>query len=172
MNDNVMKFENILPADFDGIFRFTNWTDEEFIGIWGKKEYKFPPNATSPMIMTYHSPLEIQNIRKKFAKDLAERDFYKGQKYKQFMMSEKNSDGTPRLNSIHQATAYSLDDLAEGIQKCLVPLQVGKVIIENVNETPIEDKLSKDEEGNLQTKPVDKKTSLRKRALEGQGLPE
>ena len=106
--ETIMKYENVLPAEFDGVFKFTNWSDEEFVGVWGKKQYHYAANATSPMIIPEHSPLEIQQIRKKFAKDLAEREFYKGEKYNFFMKSERNPDGTARLNSIHQGVAYTI----------------------------------------------------------------
>ena len=81
---SIMKYETVLPPDFDGVFRFTNWTKEDFVGIWGSKEYHLPALSTSPMVIPDHSPLEIQHIRKKFAKDLAEREFYKSAKYKAF----------------------------------------------------------------------------------------
>lgn len=167
-----MKYENILPADFDGVFRFTNsWEDEEFVGIWGKKEYHFPPNSTSPMIMPEHSPIEIQQIRKKFAKDWAEKDFFKNSpKYKKYLADERNSDGTAKFNSIHQAVAYTIDDLAEGIQKCLTPLQSKRADVSLVNEVPLESKLSRNDEGDLNSMAVDKKISLKERALKGKGL--
>jgi len=119
-----MKYETMLPQDFDGVFKFTNWSDEEFVGIWNKKEYHFPPQATSPMIIPEHSPLEIQHIRKKFARDLAEREWFKGLQYEGLRKSEgEKLDGivVPRLNSIHQAGTYTLDNLKDGIQKCLKP---------------------------------------------------
>lgn len=165
-----MKVENVLPADFDGVFRFTNWSDEEFVGIWGKKEYHFAANATSPMVIPEHSPLEIQQIRKKFAKDLAEREFYKSQKYQRFQDQERTAEGVAKLNSIHQAASYTLDDLAEGIQRCLKPLEEKRAFVETVEETPLESKLSRDDEGNLNTMALDKKTSLKERALAGKGL--
>ena len=173
--DNIMKYETVLPADFDGVFRFTNWTDEEFVGVWGKKEYHFPPSATSPMIIPEHSPLEIQHIRKKFARDLAEREFFKNQRYEQLRKQEGEKIGgmvQSRLNSIHQAAAYTLEDLKENIQKCLKPLEVKKAGVNFVQESPLEDKLSKNEDGELNTVAVDKKASLRERALAGKGLPQ
>lgn len=170
-----MKFESVLPTDFDGVFRFTNWTDEEFVGVWGKKEYHFAANATSPMIIPEHSPLEIQHIRKKFAKDLAQREYFKNQNYEHLRQQEgEKIDGMiqPRLNSIHQAGSYTLEDLKEGIQKCLKPLEIKRASITESKQIPIEQKLSKNDEGGLNTVAVDKKTSLRDRALSGQGLPQ
>ncbi len=169
MNDEntIMKVEKVLPVDFDGTFKFTNWSDEEFVGVWGKKQYHFPAISTSPMIMAEYSPLEVQHIRKKFAKDLAEREFFKSQKYKDtYVSQEKNPDGTPRLNSIHQAGTYSLETLTPFIQKCLEPLPIVKADVTVAVTSKMEDKLSRNEEGDLNTEAIDRKTSLKKKALE------
>lgn len=162
---------NILPADFDGVFRFTNWTDQEFIGVWGKKEYHFAPNTTSPMIIPEHSPLEIQAIRKKFAKDLAEREFFRSDKY-ELMRNAEGAMGNRTMSGIQQATPYTDADLAEYTQKCLRPLEIKRADVSFVQETPMESKLSTNEDGELNTVAVDKKASLRERALKGQGLPQ
>lgn len=168
-----MKYESTLPEDFDGVFRFTNWSDEEFVGVWGKKEYHYAANSTSPMIIPEHSPLEIQHIRKKFAKDLAEREFYKSERYRAtFLAQERNSDGTAKLNSFQQAGQYTLGDLAEGIQKCLKPLEVQRAFVAPVTEVPMESKLSTNDDGELNTVAVDKKASLKDRALNGKGVPQ
>lgn len=169
--DNIMKYESVLPVDFDGVFKFTNWSNEEFIGVWGKKQYHFAANATSPMIIPEHSPLEIQHIRKKFAKDLAEREFFKGSRY-EILRSPEGTLGNRTMSGIHTASAYTMDDLKEGIQACLKPLNIQRAFVGQVQEMPMEDKLSKNEEGGLNTVAVDKKASLRARALEGQGLPQ
>lgn len=169
--ENIMKYENVLPIEFDGTFKFTNWTDEEFVGVWGKKNYHFAANSTSPMLMSEHSPLEIQHIRKKFAKDLAEREFYKGDKYQFFMKQERNNDGTAKLNSIHQSVAYTLEDLKDGIQKCLRPLEIKRAFVETTREVPLEQVLSRNEDGELNSMAVNQRTSLKERALAGKGLP-
>lgn len=162
---NIMKYETILPEDFNGVFQFTNWSEEDFTGKWGGREYTFPKLSTSPMIIPEHSPLEIQNIRKKLAKDLAEREFFKSKEYARFKAQETNADGTPRLNSIHMAGTYSLDSLAPYIQRCLEPLPVSKAFVAEAPKPKLEDALSKDDEGNLRTQVVDSKTSLREKAL-------
>ena len=163
---SIMKYEAVLPADFDGVFRFTNPTEEDFVGKWGGKEYHFPAMSTCPMIIPEHSPLEIQHIRKKFARDLAEREFYRSDKYSSFKAQERNPDTSPRLNSIHQAATYSIDDLTPFIQKCLEPLPVSKVIVQEVAKERMEDKLSRNEDGELNTEAIDRRSSLRKKALE------
>ncbi len=162
-----MNDENsaVLPADFDGVFRFTNWTETEFVGIWGKKEYHFPALTTSPLIMPDYSPLEIQSIRKKFAKDLGEREFYKSNVY----ATMRSQEGTPNnrtMSGIHQAATYTDKDLAPFIQKCLEPLPVARALVTDAPEAKIEEKLSRNEEGELNTEAVDRKASLRKKALE------
>jgi len=169
--DNIMKAETVLPADFDGVFKFTNWSDTEFVGVWGKKQYHFAANKTSPMIIPEHSPLEIQNIRKKFAKDLAEREFFKGKTY-ELLRGPEGQLGNRTMSGIHQAGTYTLDDLKVGIQKCLEPLEVERAGVTEVQEIPMEQKLSRDGEGNLNTMALKGKESLKSRALEGQGLPQ
>ena len=156
MNDDttIMKVETVLPEDFDGVFRFTNWSDEEFVGVWGKKEYHFPALSTSPIVMPDQTPLEIQNIRKKFAKDLAEREFFKSQQYNSLKRQEKNDDGTPKLNSIHMAGTYSIESLAPFIQKALDPLPIAKAVVQEAQTVNIEDKLSRNDDGELNTQPV------------------
>lgn len=164
--EKIMEYSSTLPENFDGIFRVTNWTDEDFIGRWGSKDYLFPAKSTSPMIIINQTPLEIQQIRKKFAKDLAEREFGKGTAYANLMKQERNSDGTPRLNSIMQAGTYSVNDMTALIQKCLEPLPVGKAKVTETKKEKLEDKLSRNDDGNLNTEVVDSKKSLRKKALE------
>jgi len=163
--DDIMKYESVLPENFDGTFRFTNWTDEDFVGKWGSKEYRFPAGTTSPIIIFNQTPLEIQQIRKKFAKDLAEREFYKSQGYQKLQNQERNNDGSPRLNSIQQAGTYSLDTLSPYIQKCLEPLPVSKATVREVSQEPLENKLSRSESGELNTEAIDKKLSLKEKAL-------
>lgn len=168
MNDNnIMKYETMLPEDFDGVFKFTNWTDEDFIGKWGGKEYKFPKLTTSPMIIPDHSPIEIQHIRKKFAKDLGEREFFKDAKYRSLQKQERNSDGSPRLNSIQQAGTYSIETLTPFIQKCLEPLQAARATVTDAPKQNIEATLSRNDKGEINTTAIDSKTSLREKALQG-----
>lgn len=162
--DNIMKFETVLPADFDGVFRFTNASKEDFIGIWGGKEYVFPAETTSPMVIPDQSPLEIQNIRKKFAKDYAEREFYKSKSYK-VMQGQEGKPGNRTMNSIHQAATYTLKDLEPWIQQCLKPLPVSKATVRSVSKEPLENKLSRNDDGELITEAIDKNTSLRNKAL-------
>ncbi len=161
---SIMKYDTTLPEDFDGVFRFTNWSNEEFIGGWGGKKYIFAAETTSPMVIPEHSPLEIQYIRKKFAKDLAEREFYKSQSYKTLMKQERNADGSPRLNGIHSAGTYSVDQLAPLIQRCLEPLPISKALVQTIEKTPVEETLSRNSKGKLNTEAIDGSESLTEKA--------
>ena len=167
-----MTYERVLPVDFDGTFRFTNDSDEDFIGKWDSKQYHFPAHTTSPINIIDRSPLEIQQIRKKFALDWAIREFGKSGSYEAYIKQERNNDGSPRLNSIHQAGSYSLDQLTPFIQRCLKPLETGKVTVTPAERINTEDKLSRDDEGDLNTIAVPQKgdlieerKNLRKKAL-------
>lgn len=162
-----MTYQPVLPENFDGTFRFTNWTDEDFIGKWGSKEYRFPAKTTSPMVFVDQTPLEIQSIRKKFARDLAEREFYKSKEYKRLVAIEHNPDGSARLNSSLNANAYTLEDLVPYVQRCLDPLPIGNVMVTEAPQVSLEGKLSKNDEGELNTVAIDKKISLKKKALDG-----
>ncbi len=162
--NDVMKYESILPADFDGVFRFSNPSTEDFIGRWGSKEYLFPAETTTPIVIPEHSPLEIQNIRKKFAKDLAEREFYKSKNYK-VLAGQEGKPGNRTFNSIHQAATYTLDDLAPYIQQCLKPLTAGQLRVKEVIKRPLEDDLTRNADGALNSEAIDSKTSLRAKAL-------
>ncbi len=140
---------NILPENFEGIFYFTNGTDEDFTARWDKVEYTFKAHKTTPMVMNF-TPIEIQSIRKKFAKELAEREFYKTDKFK--TMNIHVPGGTPAL--------YTETDLAPFIQKCLEPLPKDTMKATVVPNDRLEEKNRKDEEGNPLTVPVDRKKSL------------
>ena len=166
MNDDktIMKMETVLPQDFNGVFTFTNWTDEDFVGTWGGSDYHFPANSTSPMVIPDHSPLEIQHIRKKFAKDLAEREYYKSSGYKKVMKQERNPDGTPRLNGIQQAATYTINELTPYIQRCLEPLEQKTANVTKRPKDQIEDKLTRNDEGDLNTEAIDRKASLKSKA--------
>lgn len=160
-----MKYENTLPEEFNGVFFFSNWTDEDFVAKWNSKEYHFKANTMSPLVINDESPLQIQWVRKKFAKDLAEREFFKSQKYQQYLGQERSPEGVAKFNSIHQAAQYNLNDLAPYIQKCLTPLTVKRADVANAPVPAMEEVLSRDEDGQLNTAPLDKKTSLKDKAF-------
>lgn len=161
---SIMKYETTLPENFTGVFHFTNWSNEDFTGKWGGKQYLFQAETTSPMVIPEHSPLEIQHIRKKFAKDLAEREYFKSQQYKNLMKQERNPDGSPRLNGIHSAGTYSVDQLTPFIQKCLEPLPIARALVTESPKEAIEEKLSRNEDGDLNTEAIGLRDNLRKKA--------
>ena len=157
--EELMKPSSTLPEDFDGYFYFTNDSDDEFIGKWGSKEYHFAPRTTSAIIIPTETPLNIQQIRKKFARDWAEREYGRSQAFQKLKELEHNPDGTPRLNSFHTANQYSETDLIEYIQRCLKPLPKSRISITDAENVPIESKLSVDESGALNSAAIDDKGS-------------
>lgn len=163
-----MQFDTILPEGFDGTFRFTNASEEDFVGKWGGNEYLYPARKTTPMVIYDATPLETQNIRKKFAKDYAVREFFKSLKGKALESQEKNPDGSARFNSIHQAPQYNESDLAPYIQQCLEPLEMAVPQVAEAPKMNIEENLSRDEEGDIRTQVVTPGTSLKEKALRGQ----
>lgn len=150
---SVMKYDTTLPEGFTGTFYFTNYSKEDFVAKWGGKEYTFPAETTSPMIIPEHSPLEIQQIRKKFAKDLAEREFYKSKGY-QVLAKQEGTQGNRTMNSIHQAAAYSIETLTPFIQKALEPLPVSQAIVRAAPKVRLEERLSRNEDGELSSAAV------------------
>ena len=147
--------KNVLPADFDGVFRFTNFTNTDFAARWGGIEYTFPALKTTPMIIPGATPEEVQNIRKKFAKELAEREFYKSDKLK----SLEAQTPVGSAGSFRMAAIYTDNDLKPFIQKCLEPLPLAQAAMKVMPKTS-ENNFRKDDEGNLVTQVLDKKTSL------------
>lgn len=153
-------------------FPFTNRGDEVFIAKWGKKEYRFPPMTTTPMLGMIHdaTPLELQGIRKKFAKDWAEQQFFNSAKYEAIRLREGVRDSlgmiVPRGQGMSHAGMYTEADLAPYIKMCLEPLPMGEAIVTDVVETPLEETLHRDDDGNLLTEAISKSTSLRKKAKE------
>jgi len=160
---DVMERVKMLPENFDGIVRFTNWSDEDFTGRWNSKDYEFKANTTSPLFIAEHSPLELLNIVKKFALDLAVREWGKSEWTKQALKRERNADGSPRIGgySSQGAAAYSIDQLAPMIQKGLYIYNESKARVHEVLRPKLEERLSKDDEGKTVTKAVRKGASMR-----------
>lgn len=143
-----LKPVNTLPENFDGTFKFTNFTDSEFKAKWDSVEYTFPPLKTVPMVMNA-TPLEIQSIRKKFAKELAIREWYKTPKF--VGMNAHTPGGTPAL--------YTESDIAPFIQRCLEPLPISYAKTQ-VIKSDIESKISKDNKGRPRTRVLEPTESL------------
>ncbi len=150
-----MKEDTILPVGFNGTFYFTNFTKEEFKAKWNKKEYTFPPESTVPLIILDATPVEVQSIRKKFAKELAEREFFKSDRYK--TLDGMNPRG--QNNSFRTAVGYQGSDLNVYIDKCLNPMEVKPIQVAHVT-SDFEDKLHKDDKNQPITPVVDQSTNL------------
>lgn len=112
--------ENI-QNEFDGVFRFTNWTNEDYKPLWNNKEYTFPAGKMTPMILQGVTPEEVQSIRKLWAKKLAVREFHKGEVYNNMKDQGRG----------HPAT-YDEKILEPLIQRCLEPLPLGKIEVKEI----------------------------------------
>ncbi len=108
-------------AEFMGVFHFTNWTDEDFVHLWNNEEYTFPKMSSVPMIMAKESAENIQEIRKRFAYDLAVREFYKGKEYKRM---SKMGNGLP--------PTFDEKILEPMIEKCLIPLPKAQARVKKI----------------------------------------
>ena len=104
-----------INDEFDGVFRFTNDSDEEFVALWNNKEYRFPAKSTVPLIIP-NEPLEnIQEIRKRFAFRWAEQQFYNSKEYEKM---KKMGNGLP--------PTFDPKILEPMIERCLKPLPVSR----------------------------------------------
>lgn len=103
------------PEEFDGVFRFTNPTKDDFVFFWNNKEYTYPAETCCPMIISNETLENIQEIRKKAAYKLAVREFYKGKEYR-------------RLSKMGNGLPPTFDDkiLEPIIESCLKPLPMSK----------------------------------------------
>ena len=136
---------NVLPSDFDGVFKFTNFTSEDFIARWDSVEYRFPANMTSPMVMNF-TPVEIQNIRKKFARELGIREYYKTDSF-------KNKDNP---NQGYRPPLYSDSDLKPFIQRCLEPLPVAHAEVKVLPRKGNAENMKTDEKGRKVSRVIEK----------------
>ena len=141
--------KNVLPEDFDGVFRFTNSSDVDFTAKWGSMSYTFPAQKTTPLIIAGTTPEEVQNIRKKFAKEYAEQMWYGTDKFKS--MNNVVPGGLPAL--------YTDSDLQPFIQSCLEPLEIARATVK-VLPKGNDSYLSKDNKGKNVTKVLEKDDSL------------
>lgn len=112
--------------DFDGVFRFTNATNEDFKALWNNKEYVFKAGTCSPMIISGETDEARQEIRKKFAYKLALREFYKSNDY---MHMKDQGQGLP--------PTYDESILNPWIQQCLEKLPESRAEVTEVKTEPI-----------------------------------
>lgn len=139
--ENDTKENKVLSEEFDGVFRFTNWTDEDFTAKWNSVAYTFPSQKTSPMIVPNETPEGVQNIRMKFARELAEREFYKSDKFK--AMNDSKHGQNP--------ATYTESELAPFTQRCLEALPIAPAKAKIVKEVH-EEVFTKDEDGQPRTR--------------------
>lgn len=104
--------------EFDGVFRFTNATETDFTAQWNNIEYTFPAKSTVPMIIPGETPENVQNIRKLFARKLAEREFFNSSEYQRLVDLAKGFGGS-----------YDEKVLEKYIQSCLEPLPLAKATV-------------------------------------------
>lgn len=128
--------DKVLDTDFDGVFRFSNNSDQDFTFLWNNREYTFPAKTRSPMLIQNETPENVQEIRKKAAYKWAEKEWFKTPEYKK-MASQSDFRG-------------GRDDkvLEPLIQMCLEPLPTAKAIVKEGKKEIIKTKASKAVGGN------------------------
>lgn len=116
--------------DFDGVFRFTNDTEEDFVTLWNNKEYTYPAHKTVRMIIAGATLEEIQQIRKYFAKRLAEREYFKSKAFN----DQKNGLKSKNGERVVIPSMYNEKVLQPYIDRCLTPLEETSPIVEKLPE--------------------------------------
>lgn len=110
-------------SEFDGVFRFTNATKEDFKVLWNNKEYLFPAGTCCPMIIPGESLENIQEIRKRFAYKLALKQFHESKDYKGMVKMGRDLPPT-----------YDDKILEPWIEQCLNPLPISKVTVKELSK--------------------------------------
>lgn len=125
--------------NFDGVFRFTNATDEDFKALWNNKEYIMPAGKTTPMIIGGETLENIQEIRKRFAYQLATREFYRGK------IKDMAGNTYSKLAKMGNGLPPVFDDkiLEPMIESCLKPLPEVKMTVKDVVKKQAKFKASK-----------------------------
>lgn len=122
--------ENEVTAeDFDGVFKFTNASKEDFTAMWNNVEYTYPAETRCPMVIPNEPAENIQNIRKRFALKYAQREFSKSVQGKAI---EKEGQK-------HFMPATWNEKLLEPhIQQCLSPLPIASAVARRVPKVKTE----------------------------------
>lgn len=109
-----------MEDDFNGVFMFSNNSDEDFVKMWNSVEYTFPARKRVPMIIRNESPENVQEIRKRFAFAWAEREWFKSAEYQRM---SKMGNGLPPTRD---------DKVLEPlIQMCLSPLPEARATVQD-----------------------------------------
>lgn len=120
----------MVTNDFtDGVVKFTNASDEDFMALWNNKEYTFPAKTTCPMVIPNEPSENIQEICKKFAMKYAQRELSKSKAYKAI---EKEA-----AKHISPAT-YDEKILQEYVDQCLAPLPIGEASVKDIPKQKIQ----------------------------------
>ena len=106
--------------NFDGVFKFTNASKEDFTVMWNSKEYTFPAESTCPLIIPGETLENIQAIRKRFALKYAQRELDKSP---EGMKLEKEA-----AKHFSPAT-YNESVLEKYIETCLNPLPLAQAAV-------------------------------------------
>jgi hypothetical protein len=117
-----------MENTFDGSFKFTNTSKEDFKVLWNNKEYTFPAESTCPMVIPGESLENIQEIRKKFALKWAQREFAKSKEWKAI---EKEG------NKHHTPATYNESILESYVQQCLNPLPLSATSVKDAPKKDI-----------------------------------
>ena len=134
-----------LPENFNGVFYFTNPTDTEFVSYWNSVKYTFPAGKTVPLIIPDETPLGVQEIRKKFARELATEMFYNTDKY-------KLREGSAPPASGKSPAIFTEADLKPYVQMCIEPLPLSQATSEKVVLDQTEKKMRVDDNGKRRTR--------------------
>lgn len=118
--------------DFDGVFRFTNATTEDFTTLWNNKEYTFLAGTCSPIIIPDETPYSVESIRKKWAYKLAVREFQKSKEFGKYDVTDKIKPAT-----------YNDNVLQPWIDECLKPLPIARAEVKPLAQKTIQTKASK-----------------------------
>lgn len=111
------------------LYPFSNPLEKDVTIKWGGIAYTFKARTRTPLLgkIPGANPEEVENIRKKFATDLATIAYYDSESYKKREISAPTGSGlTPAL--------YTESDLAPFIQACLEPLPISIPTTEVVKE--------------------------------------
>lgn len=101
--------------EFDGVFKFTNASKEDFTAMWNNVEYTFPAETRCPLVIPNETAENIQNIRKRFALKYAQREFDNSTAGKA-IAKEGQKHFSP--------ATYNEKLLEPFIQQCLSPLPI------------------------------------------------
>lgn len=108
---------------------FTNPMKREWKHLWNNKEYIFPPESTVPLIIPTETLENIQEIRKRFAKDLALDRVYEGE------VTPSGFDYN-KAKEMGRGMPPTFDEkiLEPFIQECLKPMPVKRMNVQKGKE--------------------------------------